>query len=621
MRPLTECIATVMSALVIALGFATPGASAQTYSSPDPIVIPSIGPSESYPVSFVVTGAPNSIGYVSVTLSGFSHTYVADVNVLLVSPSGRRILLMANTNDGGDAVNDTLTFIPNGSAVLPQENVDVLSGVYDCSVYPPVADFPSPAPAQPYGTSLAPLLSTNANGLWSLYVTDRASGDSGTIAGGWSITFNQTAPLPTPTSFTYQGQLTANDIPIAGAANVRFTLCNSPVAPLSLSDVGTAITRNFTGVDNGLITTALDFGSVIDTSQALWLNIEVSAPPGSPFVTLSPRQAITSTPLARVAEIANTAATATYAVTATTANEANTASTAINAINATNADVAQIAASAQSVPWSGVTGIPPNVSNSFSPWTSVSGGIAYTGGEVGIGTAAPDTAFHVTSPFAFVSITESNNTIGTWFNIRNTSAGGRYWRLISTGSANGEGAGNLVIGHGTTLGANSATMTMIAATGNVGIGTLNPTQRLTVNGNVLANNLAVPSSGRFKHNVLPLSDALEKLLKLEGVSFDWNPEFAKERPGREHDIGFVAEDVARVFPEVVFYDDQGKVTGMDYSRLTAVAVAAIKEQQVQREADRVKFSADIAKRDAENAELKARLEAIEAAIAQVRKEK
>ena len=131
---------------------------------------------------------------------------------------------------------------------------------------------------------------------------------------------------------------------------------------------------------------------------------------------------------------------------------------------------------------------------------------------------------------------------------------------------------------------------------------------MTVAGNVLANNVAVPSSGRFKDHVTPMDDALDSLLKLEGVRFDWKPEWAKARPGREHDIGFVAEDVAKVFPEVVFYDDEGNVTGMDYSRLTAVAIEAIKQQQA-------RFDAELTKRDRENAELRVRLEKLEKMLA------
>lgn len=560
----------VFFAFCISAAICTPAARAQTFSNAAAINVStstSNGVATLYPSPITVTGAPTSISYVSVTLSGFSHTWVSDVNALLVSPTGQKFLLMANTCGGGDANNNTLTFIPDGSATLPPGITDVVSGVYACSVYAP-QNLPAPAPAGPYEVSLAPLIGTNANGTWNLYVFDSfAPQDNGSFTGGWSITFNRTPALPTPTAFTYQGQLASGGTPITGNANVRFTLCNHPTQPTSFSSVGNSISRNLTGIANGLVTTSLDFGSVIDNPQQLWLNIEVESPPGSGFVTLSPRQPITPAPQARVA------------------------------------------------PWTGITGIPANVSGAFSPWAAGAGSsIYYTAGPVGIGTTTPASTLHVSTNSTVVGTIESSSTIGSWFNLLNTSAGGRYWRLISTGVSNGEGAGNLLIGHGTIPGSQTSVMTLISSTGNVGIGTVTPTQRLTVAGNVLANNVAVPSSGRFKHNVAPMTDALEKLLKLEGVSFDWNPDFAKDRPGREHDIGFVAEDVAKVFPEVVFFDAEGKVTGMDYSRLTAVAIQAIKQQQLQREADRLRFEEELTKRDAQNVELKDRLERLERAL-------
>jgi trimeric autotransporter adhesin len=50
------------------------------------------------------------------------------------------------------------------------------------------------------------------------------------------------------------------------------------------------------------------------------------------------------------------------------------------------------------------------------------------------------------------------------------------------------------------------------------------------------------------------------------------------RGGRSADLGFVAEDVEKVFPELVYRDETGRIIGMDYSRLSAVAVQAIKQQ-------------------------------------------
>jgi hypothetical protein len=150
----------------------------------------------------------------------------------------------------------------------------------------------------------------------------------------------------------------------------------------------------------------------------------------------------------------------------------------------------------------------------------------------------------------------------------------------------------------------------VASNSRVGINTAAPTQALEVAGNILANNVAVPSSIRFKDRVYPLDDALGNLLKLSGVRFDWKPEYAAQR-GFTHDLGFVAEDVEKVFPEVVMHDAAGNVTGMDYSRLTAVTVQAIKQQQAVIDS----LKAESARRDAETADLKARLDRLEKAMA------
>jgi len=117
------------------------------------------------------------------------------------------------------------------------------------------------------------------------------------------------------------------------------------------------------------------------------------------------------------------------------------------------------------------------------------------------------------------------------------------------------------------------------------------------NGNINATGTITPSSGRLKQNIVPIGDALSKVQAMNGVRYDWIDTEAAKRGGRVHDMGFVAEDVEKLFPEVVYRDEEGKMVGMDYSRLTAVAVQAIKQLR--------------SEKDAEIAELKARLEKLE----------
>ena len=85
------------------------------------------------------------------------------------------------------------------------------------------------------------------------------------------------------------------------------------------------------------------------------------------------------------------------------------------------------------------------------------------------------------------------------------------------------------------------------------------------------------SSIRWKENIQPIDEVLNKVLQLRGVSFNWT-----EERGGGHDIGMIAEEVGKVFPEVVQYEADGKnAEGMDYGKLTTVLVEAVKEQQKQ----------------------------------------
>lgn len=88
------------------------------------------------------------------------------------------------------------------------------------------------------------------------------------------------------------------------------------------------------------------------------------------------------------------------------------------------------------------------------------------------------------------------------------------------------------------------------------------------------------SSIRWKRNIQPIKGALEKVLKLRGVYFDWDKEH-----GGSHSLGMIGEEVGEVFPEIVGYEADGKYTqGMDYSKLGPILVEAIKELKAQNDA-------------------------------------
>jgi Chaperone of endosialidase len=130
-------------------------------------------------------------------------------------------------------------------------------------------------------------------------------------------------------------------------------------------------------------------------------------------------------------------------------------------------------------------------------------------------------------------------------------------------------------------------LVMDTATGNVAIGlgaTSTTLGKLDVGGNVHASGFPTSSDERFKTNITPIGDALEKVEGIRGVVFDWNELY--ESLGRStgrREIGIIAQDVEKVCPELVSTWHEEEYKAVDYGRLTAVLVEAIKELKAKNE--------------------------------------
>ncbi len=179
------------------------------------------GAASPYPSDIAVSGILGTVSKVKVTLSGINHTFPSDIDILLVGPAGQRIILMSDVGSGTDLVNVTLTFDDAGPA-LP---IPIISGTYRPTNSGTGDIFPAPAPAAPYGSALSDFNGTNPNGTWSLYVNDDAGGDSGNIAGGWSLSFETSDPVCCLSAclLTCAPIVQAND-PGQSGAIVNFTL-------------------------------------------------------------------------------------------------------------------------------------------------------------------------------------------------------------------------------------------------------------------------------------------------------------------------------------------------------------------------------------------------------------
>lgn len=82
------------------------------------------------------------------------------------------------------------------------------------------------------------------------------------------------------------------------------------------------------------------------------------------------------------------------------------------------------------------------------------------------------------------------------------------------------------------------------------------------------------SDAQFKDNVKPLEGALDKVKQIRGVTFDWND---KQDVHEGHDIGVIAQEVETVYPELVHHREHNDSKAVDYVKLTAVLIEAVKE--------------------------------------------
>lgn len=114
--------------------------------------------------------------------------------------------------------------------------------------------------------------------------------------------------------------------------------------------------------------------------------------------------------------------------------------------------------------------------------------------------------------------------------------------------------------------------------GNVGIHTTGPGYPLDVAGSAHASSFPTSSDMRLKTDIKPLSHVLEKLDKLRGVSFEWNDLYESMGRSTGHrEIGVVVQEVEAVFPELVTTWGDKEYRAVDYGRLTAVLIEAVKE--------------------------------------------
>lgn len=173
------------------------------------------------------------------------------------------------------------------------------------------------------------------------------------------------------------------------------------------------------------------------------------------------------------------------------------------------------------------------------------------GGRIGMGTPTPQNLLHLHGANVGIHFTDPNDPDHFWF----LGGDNEY--------------GNFTIGHSNEL------YFLMARNGDALF-----THDLRVDGTGYAGGGWQQSSDlRLKEGIVPLESALEKVLRLRGVEFEWKRGLTRNaRLPRGPQIGFIAQEVEAVLPEVVGTDGEG-FKSVAYANLTALLVEAIKDQQ------------------------------------------
>ncbi|MHC5023830.1 MAG: tail fiber domain-containing protein [Planctomycetota bacterium] len=440
------------------------------------------------------------------------------------------------------------------------------------------------------------------------------------------------------TAFTYQGSLTIGGEPAVGPFNMQFSAWDDAVGG---NLVGGPVIITGVPVQDGLFMATIDFGPGVFDGDARWLQIEVQPAVGGPFILLDPRQRLTPSPSAIHAESAAAATTGSFRIVSPSALvgpgsatllfgptdlcrirlEPDVASGLIiedpfgarvlNPVNAMDsglffglANECRLGLHPDMV---GLILEDPNGARVLNPLDPMKSLLRFgPTDECSIGLSPDNSGLIVVDPFGLRVLNEVDPmksvlrfgmtdecTIG--LSPDNSGLivvdpfGLRVLNPMSEGPAVlSLGAGECFIG--TNLnGPNTGMIFTDPAAfgfmgGNIGVNLAKPaTAGLQLpniagdQGTVLANMFQEYSSRRWKRDVRLIADPLQKLQRLEGVSFRWD-----EAHGGQLDLGFIAEDVGDVLPELVAWEDDGVYArSLSYDRIVAVAVEGIKAQQKQ----------------------------------------
>lgn len=277
-------------------------------------------------------------------------------------------------------------------------------------------------------------------------------------------------------------------------------------------------------------------------------------------------------------------------------------------------------------------------------FTLNSGSISVPSGNLSVSGSLTGSNLSINTGLQLAAALSGNNGTGTWLGLANTSAGGRAWNLISSGAGNTGGAGKLLVSDG-------GNPVHAFTNANLGVGTVNPSDRLTVqtagtggggaeairiqdnggryvrmyrsdngfciSGNAMSqagggnatiqwdgdSNWDNLSDGTLKRDIADAEPVLGRLMDLQVRRYRWKDGPADEKAH----FGVIAQEVQPIFPDLISsmpHQSEQKMT-VKYGAFGLIAAKAV--QELKKEKDD-----EISALREENEKLRARLTTLEA---------
>ncbi len=210
-------------------------------------------------------------------------------------------------------------------------------------------------------------------------------------------------------------------------------------------------------------------------------------------------------------------------------------------------------------------------------------------GDVGIGTSTPSREFQVNGHSRFFAEWSAHTTIYLGSETNDAI-------IVDNSPNNYYGGGYFFRVHNESALYDYTDVMMLTDNGYVGIGTRTPSYKLDVYGDIATyGTLRISSDKRLKKEIKSINNSIERLKLLDGVSYlkeipedsvillaeDKDKKISndlKEKKKTQSEMGFIAQDLQKVFPDLVSKDSKGYLT-IDYISLIPVVVEALKQQQ------------------------------------------